>query len=167
MLENLQEGETGSRRLPGLTAGEFIIGREHWAHFTSYSSTRTVERRLVSLAVRVAQSKKLGWTWNTNSRICRSKGGKSISFLQKGQALKHLWRWTNIMIIKPADKGPAVVMLSREEYMYIKEANHTTKPVCILLESTHRPNISTYEEVKQCVESMYQGKLTHKKQRIS
>ena len=81
---------------------------------------------------------------------------------EERSALKHLRQRTDI-IIKPADKGSAVVVLSKEDY--IKEANRQLNESVYYRKLPADPTSQYTTEVKQCVDSMYQRKLIDKKTR--
>ena len=79
---------------------------------------------------------------------------------EERSALKLLRQRTDI-IIKPADKGSAVVVLSKEDY--IKEANRQLNESVYYRKLPADPTSQYTTEVKQCVDSMYQRKLIDKK----
>ena len=76
-------------------------------------------------------------------------------------ALKHLRQRTNV-IINPADKGSAVVVLSKEDY--IKEANRQLNESVYYRKLPADPKSQYTMEVKQCVDSMYERKPIDKNQ---
>ena len=75
-------------------------------------------------------------------------------------ALKHLRQRTDI-IIKPADKGSAVVVLSKEDY--IKEADRQLNESVFYRKLSADPTSQYSTEVKQCVDSMFRRGLIDKR----
>ena len=72
---------------------------------------------------------------------------------EERSASKHLQKCANI-IITPADKGSAVVVFSKEDY--IKEANRQLNESVYCRKFSTEPTSRYTMEVKQCVESIYQ-----------
>ena len=71
---------------------------------------------------------------------------------EESLALKSLQQRTDI-VIKPADKGSAVVVLSKEDY--IKEANRQLNESVYYRKLSADPTSQYPTEVKQCVDSMF------------
>ena len=79
---------------------------------------------------------------------------------EERSALKSLRQRTDL-VIKPADKGSAVVVLSKEDY--IKEANRQLNESVYYRKLSADPTSQYSTEVKQCVDSMFKRGLIEKK----
>ena len=81
---------------------------------------------------------------------------------EERSALKHLRQYTDI-IIKPADKGSAVVVLSKQDY--IKESNRPLSKSVYYQKLSTDPTLQYSMEVnvKQYVDSMFHIRLINKK----
>ena len=80
----------------------------------------------------------------------------------KRLALGHLRQCTDVLI-KPADKGSAVVALNREDY--IKEADRQLNEFVFYLNLSTDPTSQPSMEEEQCVDSMFKRVLINKREK--
>ena len=93
-------------------------------------------------------------------RFRRSRNKSAVEGTLLLSALKNFRQRTNI-IIKPADKGSAVVVLSKDDY--INEANRQLNESVYHRKLPVDPTSQYTMEVKQCVDSMYRRGLIDRK----
>ena len=91
-------------------------------------------------------------------KLCRVRCRDNLSPLERS-ALTHLRR-RNDVVIKPADKGSAVVVLSREDYIEKAQSQLSNTDHYKKLASDPTPIYAT--EIKQFVISMFERKLINK-----